>query len=218
MVVAPIAAAYPAWALASCQPPRADQGGQIWFAGTQRTPGGVPRAIETRIEEYNPYIEEGPATTAWNMLNSGGSKWAQVGWWKDISGARWAFAQWTDNGGNWFTQFFTASPVGASPNYQTIYNPGANPKFLFERDNVVLWQANALWQPATVQVHGETHNLADQMPGGFNATLWFEEVHYTMGAGWLNINTAAGTTDPGNHGALKVNAEFYKIWDRDCAT
>ena len=67
-------------------------------------------------------------------------------------------------------------------------------------------------------VHGETHNLADQMPGGFNATLFFEEVHYTMGAGWINIDTAAGATDPGNHGAQKVNAEFYKIWDRDCAT
>lgn len=152
------------------------------------------------------------------MLNNGGAKWAQVGWWKLPGGARRAFVQWTDNAGHWFTETFAASPIGQTPNYETIYNPGANPKFLFERNNAVLWQANALWQPATVQTMGEVHNRADQMPGGVTAQLFLMEAHYTMGAGWININGPAFNSDWNQYGTIKVTEEFYAIWDKKCQT
>jgi hypothetical protein len=213
-------AAFPSQAHASCDPGRANQTG-IWFAGTIKTPSQVPRDISALIEEYNPHWEIDAATTVWDMMNSGGSKWAQVGYWKDGSG-RSAFVQWTDNSGHWFTEHFAASPVGESRTYETIYNPaagGAQSEFVFERNNSVLWRVSpTLWQPNTVQVNGETHNRANQMPGGFNATVWLEQVRYSVGGGWININSPVSITDPNIHFASKESSSFYRIWDWACAT
>lgn len=85
MVVALGLGAFPSTAAASCQPPRADQGGQAWYAGTMKTPSALPRNIKADIVEYNPYYEEGPLIAAWTMLNTGGSLWVQTGWYKSCS-------------------------------------------------------------------------------------------------------------------------------------
>jgi hypothetical protein len=152
------------------------------------------------------------------MLNSGGTKWAQVGWDKALNGTRHDFVQWTDNSGHWFTENFSASPIGSTPNYETIYNPGASPAFLFERDNAVLWQAAALWQPATVQTMGEIHNKADQMPGAVSSQVFLDNAYYTMGNGWLEINSDPFSSDWNNFTSIKASAHFYSIWDRMCSS
>lgn len=203
----------PTAALASCEPPRAQLDGAN-FVGTQKTPGGVPKAVETQIEEYSPYTEVN-TSTAWNMLTNFVG-YAQVGTWKGQFPGRWAFAQWTVAVGQPpDTEFFSPGAIGTTPNYQTIYNQ-ANNKYIFERNNVVLWQATSNFVPTNVQIYGELHDMADQMPGAVNNTVSLKEAHYTMGAGWLNIGTAAHNTDPGNFGVNKINNEFYTIWDRDC--
>ena len=167
-------------ALASCNPGGPNQDG-IWFAGaTPRTTAQTPRNIRANVEEYSPFISVGPVTSAWVMLSSGGSKWAQDGWWKDPNGARSAFVQWTDATGHFFTEHFTASALGTFPTYQTIYNPaagGAQSEFVFERNGSVLWRVSpTLWVPATVQSEGEIHNRTDQMPGGFNNPVYLDQM------------------------------------------
>jgi hypothetical protein len=162
-------------------------------------------------------------TSAWVMLFRGSGKWAQVGWWKRSNGTREAFAQWTDGNGNiGGTEVFPGSAVGTFPKYQVIYNPaagGANSEFLFERNNSVLWRVSPTgWQPNAVQANGETHNDRSQMPGGFNAPMWLDQVQYTVGGGWIDINTPANVTFPNFHSAVKTNAHLYKIWDDECPT
>jgi hypothetical protein len=211
-----LSATLPTPVFASCNPGRQSQV-FAGFAGTQRTPGGVPRAVETQIEEYSPFISGTSEVSAWNMLNNGGSKWSQVGWLKDNDGSRWTFIQWTDNTGHWFTNFYSPSALGSTPNYQTIYNVETT-DWIWEKNSQVLHTANALWAPATIQIYGETHNRADQMPGGFNNHNTFKEAHYTFGAGWLNMASAAGVNDGAIYGAVKVNNEWYEIWDKACGS
>jgi hypothetical protein len=221
MVAALMTTAAPLPASASCNPPGNNQDG-AWFAGTQRTPAGVPRNIRANIEEYSPFVEIGPATSAWTMLNSGGTRWAQVGWWKPVGQAREAFVQWTDNSNHWFTESFAAGAIGTFPTYQTVYNPavGSTPsEFVFERNSAVLWRVRpTLWVPATVQAYGEVHNRTDQMPGGVRAPVWLDQVQYTIGGAWTDINSAAGVTDGTLHGVEKTNSHLYKIWDKRCDT
>jgi hypothetical protein len=210
MVVPPVA-------LASCNPGRPNVV-RAGFAGTQRTPAAWPRAVQTKIEEYSPYVFGSSEVSAWNMLNNGGSKWSQVGWWKE-NGVRWSFIQWTDNAGNWFTNFYSPLAVGSTPNYETIYNIPTT-DWIWERNNQVLHTANALWQPKTVQIYGETHTKADQMPGGVDNHNTFTEAHYipNNGGAWLDIASAAGTNDAVTYGAVKINNEHYQIWDKACSS
>lgn len=210
-----VGASLPTAALAACNPGRPNVV-RAGFAGTQLTPAAWPRAVQTQIEEYSPFVFGSSEVSAWNMLNNGGTKWSQVGWWKE-NGVRWSFVQWTDNAGNWFTNFYSPAGVGTTPNYETIYNI-ASTDWIWERNNQVLHTTNALWQPKTVQIYGETHSKADQMPGGVANHNTFREAHYipNNGGAWLNIGAAAGTNDAVTYGALKVNNEAYDIWDKAC--
>jgi hypothetical protein len=210
-----VALSVPGSTRAACDPNRASQSASF-FAGTQRTPSTWPRAVRTGIREYSPFTESGSEVSAWNMLNNGGTKWSQTGWWKSNSG-RWGFAQWTNNSGNWFTEFRTASTIGSTPTYETIYNV-ATADWIWKRNNVVLHTADALWQPKTVQVYGETHNRGDQMPGGTSYHVVFLSAQYILSNGttWLSMGTNAGATDPTIHGAVKVDNARYEIWDKAC--
>lgn len=90
---------------------------------------------------------------------------------------------------------------------------------MFHKDNSVLWRVRpATFVPNAVQSNGEIHNDMNQMPGGVNAPLWLNNVQYTIGGGWIDINTAGGASLPNWHGVQKVNGHFYKIWDKGCAT
>jgi hypothetical protein len=156
------------------------------------------------------------------MLFQGSSRWAQAGWWKLSNGTRQAFVQWTNASGVWSTEVFAGSPVESFQTYQVIYNPsvgGTSSEFVFERNNSVLWRVSpAGWQPDAVQANGETHNDRNQMPGGVNAPMWLDQVQYTVGGGWIDINTPVSITDPTIHGAVKASSHLYKIWDKACTT
>lgn len=76
----------------------------------------------------------------------------------------------------------------------------------------------APWQPNAVQANAEVHNDRNQMPGGFNAPLWMDQVQYTNGGAWTDINTPDFVTDPNIHGGVKTNSHLYKAWDKACAT
>lgn len=215
IAVAPDAAA------AACWPDRVNNGAS-YFAGTGRTPSAFPRGVRSNIEVYEPYTFRSSEVTAWTMLHRGGTKWSQVGWWQNDDGflneTRWNFIQWTDANGNYFTRFYSPSTIGSSPKYQVMYDT-MRVEWSWSVNGVILHAAPAHWRPETVQIQGETHTRADQMPGGYNARVTMKESHFIVDGGstWLFINTAAGVTDSTIHGANKVNAEWYEIWDRACS-
>jgi hypothetical protein len=205
-------------AAASCNPQRANDG-HSYFAGTQRTPSAWPRAVQTQIEEYSPYVLGPSQVTAWNMLNNGGTKWSQVGWWKDDDGTRTSFIQWTDAAGNFWTRHYSPAALGTTPNYETIYDK-VNTDWIWERNNTVLHTTNAVWQPATIQIYGEINTRASQMPGGVNNHVALKEAHYIPNNGnqWLDMASLPGATDAVIHAAAKLSNEYYEIWDKACGS
>lgn len=210
-----ILGAIPSPVLAACNPGGANLDG-TWFAGPDiKVPANIPRQVRSDIEEYSPFVEIGPVTSAWVMLYRGGTKWAQMGWWKETN-ARFMFVQWTDDSGHWFTELLDDFPVGTFSTYEVNYNPGPS-EFVFQVDNSNYWYVSpTLWQPNALAAKGESHNYTDQMPGGTQAPMWLDRVQYTTGGQWINIGTAAVATDPNKHGALKSSNQLYKIWDKAC--
>ncbi|MBI2782404.1 MAG: hypothetical protein HYX55_11500 [Chloroflexi bacterium] len=121
-----------------------------------------------------------------------------------------------------FQENFSAGTLGTFPTYQAIYNPasgGAQSEFVFERNGSVLWRVSpTAWVPATVQSEGEIHNRTDQMPGGFNNPLYLDQMQYTTGGAWTDMNTNSFVTNSTIHSALKFSSRLYKIWDKACPT
>lgn len=204
---------------AACMPARPNIAG-LWFAGTARTPAAWPRAVQSKIEEYSPFVAAGAAeSSAWNMLSKGGNRWSQVGWWTSSNGLRQTFLQYTNDNNRWFTEVFPAAPVGATPNYETIYDI-ASTDWLWKRDNAVLHTVNAEFQPTTAQADGETHSKASQMPGGIANKVSIFEVHYIPNNGnqWLDTASQPFITDGTIHAAAKLSNEYYTIWDKACGS
>lgn len=221
-VAAILSVGFPTYALASCNPGRPNHSGMS-FAGTFAKGVTGVRTIKANIEEYSPYIAGDDITAAWVMLNLGGSEWAQDGWAKEANGSRWTWAQWTLDSSPWVDDsFWPPSAIGSMPEYKTSFNPavpGTPSEIVFHKNGSVLWRVRpAQFVPNTIQANGEIHNDMNQMPGGTNAPLWLDNVQYTVGGGWIDINTAGGATHTSWHGFQKVNGHFYKIWDKGCAT
>lgn len=103
---------------ASCNPGR-DNVDFAGYAGTQGAASGVSD-VSSSIREYVPYVTSGSEVTQWVMLNNGGTEWAQVGWWQDVT-THYTFEQHTDNSGHWYTNWWSANGNGYN-GYEVSFN------------------------------------------------------------------------------------------------
>ena len=211
-------AASPTGALASCNPGRPVQD-FAGFAGTQGT-SSLVQAADADLDEYHPYVSSGSESLMWVMLNNGGTRWAQVGWWQDVT-THYVFEQHTDNSGHWFTNF-RPGEVTALTGYRVL-KTAAGPSDLrwnfYVRGSLWLSVARS-WSPAGYQFYGETHRKADQMAGGytdFNTKAVIYSPQYLNSAGtWVNVTTAAGVNNTSWYGAQYRSSYGYYIWDKAC--
>lgn len=67
---------------------------------------------------------------------------------------------------------------------------------------------------------GETHDRADQMPGGTGLHETFRVARYYTGSGFTahTINSSMWTSNSTWYGFSKVAAGSYDIWDKACAS
>jgi hypothetical protein len=203
--------------LAACDPGRGNIRTQD-VVGTQGSPAGVS-GVRAYMLEYDPSIEVDAPTSAWVMLNRGVTRWAQVGWHKYNNGVRNVFTQHTNDSGTWFTNNWPGQPVGTSTTYrvQHTFEDGFW-RFKFWRGNTQLTSVSTTtWIPTIYSMHAETHNKANQMPGGTSSHMRFTNAYYYVGGTIYNINTAAGESDDTIHKAIKVSAAHYEVWDLACA-
>ena len=157
----------------------------------------------------------------WTMLAKDSAAWAQIGWreFRSTNGtySRWTFVQWTDCCGDMWESDYTATT--GYPLYNTLYNPPTatqNGWFQFERNNFLYPNAPyESWIPNNVEMLGETHNYADQMPGTVGSLAEFYGAQYRLnGRSATNMNTAADTSNNAVYVSLKIAGDDYRIGDR----
>jgi hypothetical protein len=144
------------------------------------------------------------------------------------------FEQHTRTFGDFVTEYGTVQGWwGSAPYFTVLYNyvPG---RFTFQVAGAQWlpdgysggYNPTAYFTPHGVEVGGETHNKADQMPGGTTnyAAHWNSHLYYAGAwqAGWLTttVSPAAavpeiGIDPPAGSLAYYDGREFY-IWDKDC--
>jgi hypothetical protein len=127
------------------------------------------------------------------------------------------FVQWTDNAGHFFTNNYASVPIGNKPDFQTIYDT-FNTDWIFEQDGAVLFTTNALFQPVTAAIEGETHTRSSQMPGADLNKVDFQvaQLLRNNAAAWEDFATLPGVTDATIHTAFKLSNQFYQIQDKAC--
>jgi len=204
--------------MASCNPNRTDDG-HDYQVGWLRIPSGYqPRAVYADIKNYNPYMKSGSAnTTAWVMLNLYPGWWAQVGWYKESSGTRQNFYDWTDTQAHGNIGFFAADTVGSYPTYKVSdrTSPGS---FQFFHNGALIWTVAEKFTPARGAIYGETHTLANQMPGGSNFVSYgedFTNAHiFFASSNQVFDGTTYGNTTYFDYN--KVSTTETYIWDKAC--
>lgn len=211
--------AMPSAVSASCDPGR-DPVGFAGFAGTQMTPFTKPDGAKADILEYAPFAEEGSEVSAWTMLQVGGTRWAQVGWYRSKDGGaytRSVFTQYTNDSGQWLTNFWAAQPLGTRTTYQTDYVTGPARVRMLRGGNLLI-SAAVSWVPDNFQMYGETHQKGDQMAGGTLGHEVFENTYYsvTNSSSWSSLTSSVGVNVPAWYGATKVNTIRFEIWDKSC--
>ncbi len=204
---------------ASCSPSRPDQD-FAGYAGTMDSPTVAPDGIKADIEEYQPWVTDGSEVTGWVMLNSGTSRWAQVGWIRSKDGGvytRQVFVQYTNNAGTPVTSFWAGQ--SGTTNYRVDWDP-AGDTFSFRRGGTIIATATLSWDVTDYQVFGETHRKSDQMPGGTTAHMDFTNTYMSPvgSASWFSLTSPVFTNQGTWYGALRVNSVRYEVWDKECSS
>ena len=207
--------------LASCNPGR-DHDNAARYAITAKTVSGIT-GVSASILEYNPYYSgsNGTGTNATIMLlKRNPTQWGQLGWFKSKIdngtiqrqvGVEYYISA-SDN--RWY--FWPGKTVGSTTPYKILYDA---PVWKFYASGVGLTFQSAIPAPTEYQLFGETHDLADQMPGGTGAHEKFTFGFYYTGAGHTShVMTSAITTDTTYYGVKKVADGKYDIWDKACST
>jgi hypothetical protein len=121
----------------------------------------------------------------------------------------------TDNNYRWFN----SEPVGTFTRYAIYYNT-SNGEYVFHIDGNIVDAWTGPFNPDRYWMFGETHDWADQMPGGTNTHEVFKEAYYYTGSS-LNQHTQTApitisSNKPVQWGATNPSAGRYEIWDKVC--
>jgi hypothetical protein len=173
-------------------------------------------------DEYDPYYTGQNRTgSLMSVMLDNGSYWAQLGWIKDKqSGSikREIFVEHVDGFGNnlWF--FWAQKPVGSITGYKITFD-SSNHHFHYYVDGSEYANLGASfsWSPTRWEIFGETHDRADQMPGGYNGHAHFSNSQFRQSGSWQVAN-ATPHSDGTINKATHPWAGAYDIWDTACAS
>jgi hypothetical protein len=211
-------------AAASCDPNGSNINGN-WFDGWA-TPPPLSTCLDGSVANilvYSPYVQYAEVT-GWTMLynNSSGS-YGQVGWTQFSTGYRYNFTESQTSNGGFQLNYFGSSSIGDDPEYKITFSSNAFHYFI--NGTNIQTDSNTGYTGCYGEQEGEVLNLADQMPGGYNAHAYFisAQVRRADTEAWINFN---GTTNSDTHPpyrtdsflSSKVSATEFDIWDSACST
>lgn len=209
-------------ALAACAPPRFHDT-NAYQAGVVGTPIPYPDGVQAVTDEYDPYYSGLNATGSLMsvMLDHGNTMWAQLGWLKHkISGTvrRELFVEHVDGFGNNSFYFWTQKPVGSTTNYKIAYTPSIGRFDYYVNGSAYAGlNSNTAIRPSRWEIFGETHDGADQMPGGTSAHAKFRNTQTSLNGStvWSYANgTVHSNGTPYNSAAGSLGS--VDVWDTNC--
>jgi hypothetical protein len=210
-------------AAAACTPGRTNDGYHYhdgWYRSSATIPGGTLGDVRATIYELSPYVAF-DASFAYVMLFNDASpeQYVQVGWLKDVSGARHVFDEWTDNSSPPRTFRSVGAPfaVGGFTPYEVLWQPSTQ--------RLEAYAGGAFFDSHVryftirrADEFGEIHSKASQMPGGTNQHEQFTAAYVQ------NLNGQqydfAGTTYSSDPVFKNANASSRRedVWDGQCTT
>jgi hypothetical protein len=211
-----------AWA--SCNPDRTNDF-HYYYDGAAIVPtrGSILNGVQSNIWNYNPYTVTNANSLVYVMLQLGGGvggNWAQVGRRTEANNGEFTFYQYTDQSQAIHNMNTTALPVNQFNNYKVDLGTGLN-NFNMFAGNLPEVTVPADFIPNEVEVSGEIHSLADQMPGAAQLTeslydQQFREADSNPGT-WYGIAVSGeeNNTRPQSFGYARSSNDV-DIWDLAC--
>lgn len=183
--------------------------------------------VESTELEYDAYYS-GSNWTGTNgsvLLVKFGSptSWTQLGWaeWRlRTSGnapGRQVFSQtYADNGAVNYINGWPAKPVGSYSTYRLLNTTGTWVYFYVNGSYYL--DVGLDYTPTTAEVLAETHDQADQFPGGTNSKMRFTQTYYRAGSDttWYGFTAAPFTTGGGSWPHITKTSAEYDTWDSRC--
>ncbi len=208
---------------ASCNPARSHDT-NAYQAGVVGAPSPYPNGVIADTDEYDPYYTGSNPTGSLMsvMLDHGTSMWAQLGWLKHkVSGSirRELFVEHVDGFGNNNFYFWTQKAVGTTTSYLISYEPSIGRfNYYVNGSQYAGLNSNTTIRPSRWEIFGETHDAADQMPGGGNAHAKFRNAQVRLSGGaWNAANGTVHSNGGGYNFATGSNGSF-DIWDTRCTS
>lgn len=174
-------------------------------------------------------LEYDPSYSGWNdtgtnatimLANSAGTKWAQWGWFKSqiqTSGTtrRQVGLEFYVSASDNTFRFWPGRTVGTTTKYRIYFTSN---RFDFYLNDVGYASYSGIPAPAQYQIFGETHDAADQMPGGYNAPATFTSAKYYTGTSHTAHTVTSSIHTDSLYGVAHPSSGRYEIWDWACAT
>ena len=177
------------------------------------------------IEQYDPYYTGQNATgtnaTLLIMDNQSVHSWVQLGWFKSklrFGTTRRESGVEVQSSSDGYFMWYPARPIGELTPYEILSEAGGNWNLFINGAYVdTVWNP---FSPYAYEFFGETHNRADQMPGGSGNRVVFQNMVYHTGAGhtphW--VTTDFGTREPAFYGFANPTDANGQIWDKECGS
>ncbi len=212
-------------AQASCNPNRSRLDG-AYQAGVVGQPSPYPDGVTARTDEYSPYYtgNNHTGTLMSVMIDKGLTMWAQVGWDYHVnnqgSKKRQIFVEHVDGLGNnlWF--YWAANPVGSTTTYKITFDASNHHfHYLVDGSEYANLGASGSLTPTRWEIFGETHDQADQMPGGTSSHAKFRSAKTRLHGSsiWSDANGTVHANGSPLNGASGLLGSF-DIWDAKCSS
>lgn len=202
----------------SCNPGRSHDNAARYVI-TTGTVSGI-NGVSSNILELDPYYSgnNGTGTNSTIMLvNTAHSKWAQLGWFKSKIQAppqirRSAGLEFYLSSSQNYFQWFGPRSVQTQTWYEILEDTN-NFDFFVGGSYVATYSG---FTPGEYQMFGETHDLADQMPGVSSNVETFRQSTYWTGANHSTQHTITSGVgyDSRYYGGQNLGGGTYYAWDR----
>lgn len=180
---------------------------------------GVSASILEYDPSYSGYNDTGTNATIM-LANSAGTRWAQWGWFKSqlqtpgTTRRQVGLEFYISASDNTF-EFWPGRSIGSVTKYRLYYTSS---RYDFYLNDVGYSSHTGNPAPGQYQIFGETHDAADQMPGGYNAPETFTSAKYYTSSSHTSHTVTSAIHTQSIYGADHPSSGAYEIWDWACAT